>query len=169
MKKTAILVVCVLLLCGGLCHLYLIAQVLEAEDLARPTPIRMFSPVMPAEGSFVIAETSAPHPMPRPVNPADVIRVQTMPQAFPPGTRPQPLRPVAAQPVAPPRTTAPDISKFRLPIEYKLKNIPTESLIDFLVEEFSQVKAEALEEAGAISITASLADHRIIKDMLIEV
>jgi len=180
MKKTAILVVCVLLLCGGLCHLYLTATAQEAEDLARPAPIRTFSPVMPAEGSFLIAETSTPQPVPRPVIPTGVIHVQTMETSSPfspfspftPGPSStqileQPVHPVAAFPVASQRTV-PDIGKFRLPIEYKLKNVPVASLIDFLKEEFSQVKAEALEEAGAISITASLTDHRTITTILIE-
>ena len=65
-----------------------------------------------------------------------------------------------------------DIGKFRLPIEYTLHNIPAESLIDFLAEEFPQVKVESPKEesiiAGTIEITASLTDHRAIKKMLIE-
>jgi hypothetical protein len=76
----------------------------------------------------------------------------------------QPVHPVA---VAPTKTT-PDIGKFRLPVEYKLKNIPAESLKDFLAEQFDQVEAEATEETGAIMITASLIDHRVITNVLIE-
>lgn len=62
-----------------------------------------------------------------------------------------------------------DIGKFRLSIEYTLHNIPTESLIEFLTEEFLRVEAEAVEESGKISITASLADHRTIMKMLTKI
>ena len=67
----------------------------------------------------------------------------------------------------------PDIGKFRLPIEYPLHNIPAESLIEFLAEEFPQVKivspAEERIMTGIVEITASLTDHRTIKNMLIEI
>jgi len=76
--------------------------------------------------------------------------------------------PDARSPVAPAKTV-PDIGKFRLPIEYTLHNIPAESLIDFLAEEFPQVEAEEAEKTGNISITASLTDHRTIKNMLVEI
>jgi len=109
MKKTAVLVVCVLLLCGGLCHLYLAAQVKEAENVITlvqsPVADMTFSPTILTAESFVFAETPTPQPVLRPVT------------AFTPGATLQPVHPVAVVPVK----TTPDISKFRLPIEYKLK------------------------------------------------
>ena len=169
MKKTAVLVVCVLLLCGGFCHLYLAAQVKEAENVDRPVPHLVtevpLSPIMISTAGTLAAETPTTQPVPRPVTHSGVISVQTLQPALSSGTTLQPVRPVA---VVPAKTT-PDISKFRLPIEYKLKNIPVESLIEFLEEEFPQVVAQAMEETGAIMITASLADHRTIKDMLVEI
>jgi len=68
-----------------------------------------------------------------------------------------------------PKKTGPDIGKFRLPIEYPLHSIPAESLIDFLAEAFPQVEAEEAEEAGKISIMASLTEHRTIMKMLTEI
>ena len=64
----------------------------------------------------------------------------------------------------------PDIGKFRLPITYLLHNIPAESLIDFLAEEFPQVETEVVDNGFPrpewILITASLTDHRTIMKML---
>ena len=69
-----------------------------------------------------------------------------------------------------PAQAGPDIGKFRLPIEYPLHNIPAESLIEFLAEEFPQVKivspAEESIITGIIEITASLTDHQTIMKML---
>jgi len=115
---------------------------------------------MPAAVAFPAVKTPGAHPFP-------LVPVGGISTPAPPASSPnssfQPLRPVAVAPAK----TGPDISKFRLPIEYKLKNIPVESLIDFLTEEFTNVEAEAADEAGAITIMASLADHRTIKNMLV--
>ena len=74
--------------------------------------------------------------------------------------------------------TRPDIGKFRVPIEYRLHNIPSESLINFLAEEFQQVETEAILRdfysdrdpySEWMLITASLTDHRTIMKILPEI
>jgi len=165
MKRPAILVVCVLLLCGGLCQLYLAAQVKEAEK-------HVFQPVLPEPVAECCPIVEPPTVQPMvPLRPftiapmTGVASVRATPPPASPFTTLQPVHPVAVAPASP----TPDISTFQLPIEYKLKNIPVELLMEFLAEKFTNaVGAEAAEDAGAITLTASLANHRVITAMLVE-
>lgn len=70
---------------------------------------------------------------------------------------------------------SPEVGKFRVPIDYKLKNITPQSLSDFLKEQFKEA-VEVTEPVGGqtvgdemLTITASLDDHKLIKRLITEI
>jgi len=183
MKKHTVLVICILLLCGGLFHFYLAAQTKEAgnkakeltQSLMQPIPVDALPTVHFLGEPLPIVEpdceiTGNPYLMPvfEEVVEADGTRRTVERTAMMvPTPHPDPFSYSLEVPVK----SKPDIGKFRMPIEYKLTNIPAASLKEFLTEQFDHVEAADPKEneAGTISITASLEDHRAIKHMLIEI
>jgi hypothetical protein len=158
MKK--LLVVCTLILCGGAFYIYLTAQTLSVENQLSPKSGQpFFAATVPAEqlpGPAPCAAFFAPSPLPH---------IGYAPDSSPSAIAVvRPLAPVTAP------EALPDISKFRLPVEYKLKNIPAISLLDFLMEQhFQNLDVTDNGEANTISITASLADHRTILKLMVEI
>jgi len=157
MKKTTVFVVCMLLLCGGAFRFYLAAQTKETENKEKESAqsVSVMLPI-PVDALPAIHFLGEPLPVVEPTVDAmgELHRVPVH-SSYPPIV---------------PAKSRPDIGKFRVPIEYKLKNIPAALLKEFLAEQFDHVEAAAPKnKTGMISITASLEDHRTIKCMLLEI
>ena len=84
-----------------------------------------------------------------------------------------PVPPVPLVQVPVPKQPQPiaNVGKFRIAIEYKLKNITPQSLSDFLEEQgqFHDIEMVNDDDADTILIKVSLDDHKIIQQMLVEI
>jgi len=179
MKKSTILAVCALLLFGGVAHLLLANPTNEEQCCPTPqgitldatpipvTPFAVATPLQPMMAQPVKPQPVRPLSAPIDSVPVNVVKIlddgrQVVETVMHPRTPvPVPPRPI------------PDTGKFRLPIEYKLTNIPAASLKEFLEEQFKELNVEVEgdfpKDAKTITITTSLEVHRIIRQTLVEI
>ncbi len=197
MKKTTVLTVCALLLLGGLFQFRLVAQTEKAEKVAPelPKPADPMAPSFPAS-SFAAPPMASPKKeenkpqvpwsspsanplLANPPNSDTWVKYKINSQGAAVQTNDKLIVPQDSKlQIVEGSSKSPDVGKFRIPIEYKLKNIPAASLKEFLTEQFKDSTVEVAEPAtrsdndklvDVITITASLEDHKAIKKMLVEI
>ena len=160
MKKPTIFAVCVLMLLGGTLHFYLTAQTREAERNAFVPPVSA-------------PPFDAPTPLANSLPAFEPVQVQRTREIIDPGGE----RRVVVETVIQPRLSraTPNVGMFRIPIDYKLTNIPVFPLMEFLAEQFCEMDVSVAYErvvfndTEMITITASLDNHRIILRVLAEI